>query len=611
MSNALRLTVLGLVGPLVLLGPLVGYSLWQSHRLDESLTSVSATVVATTESEVTVEWVDLYGKTHVDDLPAYVPSIYTDGAAIEISYDENHPDWQPVFSDPYESSYQDGFDLIGAFALAVVGIVLVVWLFRWGAVLVSRSRASTLASVSVWSDRRGRPWLKLHDRSQPTDVAAWQLVTWERDMEEVSDASTLEVRGSLHGRRRVTVVGPSGRCWTPLGSLRHQPPGSGIRRWGAVSDYRDEPRMGWLVHAMAQTGLFSAVAGGLIGPVFGIHSGLTAAAASGALFLCFRMILAPGPTRWRIQRSAHVLRLTALAMIGTTMVTGAAFGYGLWQRSSLAHESAAAEEIATGVVIEDGIGDSGDVRVRWQSPEGTFVQRFKIYADETYVVGTPFDVRYASDGEPGIGYPADPSETAASDDYFALQLAAFAVLMGYGIAWSRWWSNVLATLRNQPSRARASASRDEFGRPWLWLMDTSPRRAAVAQRVSWEPGIENLDEPRAVHVLGQIDTDKRVAVVLPDGQILFPRGRSHGEDRLGTPWEPNRSMATDLPPYWWRRLLLAVTVSAVVGASTTLWLGIHSREFAAVMAGLAVVIVLNTWAMGGKRATEGLPLRFP
>lgn len=608
MSNALRLTVVGLVGPLMLVGTLISYSLWQSHRLDESLTSVSGTVVSSTELAVTVEWVDSTGATHVDEIPAYVPGIYTDGAAIEVSYDEKHPDWRPVFSDPYESSYQDGLDLMAVFALFIGGIVLVLWLLRWGAVLVSRSRTSSLAAVSVWSDRRGRPWLELRDHAQPTDIAVWQLVTWESDIEEMSGPSILEIRGALGGRGRVTVVGPSGRCWTSLGWLRRQPPRSGVRRWKAAPDHRNDPQ---LVLVMAQAGLCSAVAGGLIGLVFGIHSGMTVAAASGALFLCGRTILAPGPIQWRIPRTAHAVRLTAVAMVGTTVISGAAFGYGVWQRSDLAQQIAAADEVATGVVIEDSVGDSGDIRVRWQTSEGTFVQRFKIYDDEKYVVGAPFDVRYASDGSGGVGYPSDPNETAASDDYFVLQLAAFALLLGYGIAWSWWWSTVLAVLRKEPSRARASASRDEYGRPWLELRGAASSHRVVSQRVSWEPGIESLDDPRTVDVLGDLGTDRRVAVVLSDGQILVPRGRLRRGGRAGTPWERDESVLDHLPRYWWLRLLLAVTVSAAVGASAILWLGNHSRELAAVLAGLAVVIALNLWAMGGKRATEGLPLRLP
>jgi hypothetical protein len=62
-----------------------------------------------------------------------------------------------------------------------------------------------------------------------------------------------------------------------------------------------------------------------------------------------------------------------------------------WQANGYINARHRASAVAAGTVTEDGIGDSGDIRVRWADSVGhEHVQRFAIYDTERYTNGRAF-----------------------------------------------------------------------------------------------------------------------------------------------------------------------------------------------------------------------------
>ncbi|MER5433973.1 hypothetical protein [Streptomyces sp. NPDC002588] len=179
----------------------------------------------------------------------------------------------------------------------------------------------------------------------------------------------------------------------------------------------------------------------------------------------------------------------------------------------------------TGVVVEDGIGDDLDIRVRWTDAEHhTHVQRFGVYDTDRYSKGADFPVAYA----PGSreGFPADPDETAEEDDLTAPILLAAASALPVLLVWIRRALRFRRTARRpgRPMTARVRAgTRRALWRASTatWLQLTAPEGHEHWQRVMWHPALHDppAEIPVTVHGTGT------VVAVLPDGTRLVPLGR--------------------------------------------------------------------------------------
>jgi len=66
-----------------------------------------------------------------------------------------------------------------------------------------------------------------------------------------------------------------------------------------------------------------------------------------------------------------------------------------WQAHDYSIARQGAVAVAAGTIVEDGLGDSGDIRVRWADRSGReHLQRFSIYNTDRYTKGATFQVAY-------------------------------------------------------------------------------------------------------------------------------------------------------------------------------------------------------------------------
>ncbi|MEU3091592.1 hypothetical protein ACWCQ0_42255 [Streptomyces massasporeus] len=278
---------------------------------------------------------------------------------------------------------------------------------------------------------------------------------------------------------------------------------------------------------------------------------------------------------------------TACALVGFALLAawlgGHAYAY------DAARDRATAR--ASGLVVEDEIGDEEDIRVRWTDHAGhVHVQRFGIYDTDRYTKGRRFPVAYDPAQTNPRGFPADPDETVAEDDLLVpLGLIGVAVAFICGV-WA-WRGLRFVWTARRPSRPMTARvlSDDRLATGW-WLSDTtwlaltepdSPDRATGLQRVMWHPALHASSDPVAVTVHGKVRGRRPVVAVLPDGTRLVPLGRFRHRLtkhlRLDEP-ETVRADLRDsfiLPSTgatvpggtWWRPGALAAALGAVIAAA--------------------------------------------
>ncbi len=303
--------------------------------------------------------------------------------------------------------------------------------------------------------------------------------------------------------------------------------------------------------------------------------------------------------------------LAVAASIATFLVIGSYLGV-------LAHRYTADQSRATataeGLVIEDAIGDEGDIRVRWTDADGRrHERRFGIYDTDRYVKGARFDVRFDPADPSGRPFPADPEETSGLDDLEVPIGLAGVGAVGFLVPWG-WRGYAFRRVGRRPAvTTDATALRGEtldvgvlqFGDScWLQFGDST------FQRVMWHPSFDAFRKgPLLVH--GDLTGRRRVVVELPDGTRLVPIGRlRHKEPRkillaLSDERVVDRDELWLFPPgavvpparAWWRRPLLIAAVGAGIGAGMSMLFGSVTGipAFAAAMAGFLV----NVWALVG------------
>lgn len=248
---------------------------------------------------------------------------------------------------------------------------------------------------------------------------------------------------------------------------------------------------------------------------------------------------------------------------------------------------------ASGTVVEDGIGEDEDIRVRWTDRAGrTHVQRFGIYDTGRYTEGRRFPVAYDPHAADPRGFPADPEETAAEDDLVVpLAGAGLGALALTGVwAWRGVRFRLTARRPGRPMTAVVRAGERPQGwrapeTTWLALTDAGGR--TVWQRVMGHPALDDHDhEPVEVTVHGWADARRPVVVDLPDGTRLVPLGRlrrgAPSHELLDRPRSAGGGLrdafvipdGTVVRPAraWWRPVLLNAGGGAVVGVLMSLTL---------------------------------------
>lgn len=143
------------------------------------------------------------------------------------------------------------------------------------------------------------------------------------------------------------------------------------------------------------------------------------------------------------------------------------------------------------MVVEDGIGDADDIRVRWRDQTGhPHVQRFAIYDTDRSAKGHHFPLAYDPHEPDPRGFPADPDQTAAEDDLLVPIGLAGVVAAGFCGVWAlrglrfRWSARkagrpMAATVRHG-ERAGSPTWRSDT----TWLALAEPERPA--KPVAWQ-----------------------------------------------------------------------------------------------------------------------------
>jgi hypothetical protein len=294
-----------------------------------------------------------------------------------------------------------------------------------------------------------------------------------------------------------------------------------------------------------------------------------------------------------------------------------------WQAHAYGVARDSAVAVAPGTVVEDGLGDSGDIRVRWADRSGReHLQRFPIYNVERYTKGRAFAVAY-DPAKPAVhGFPSDPEEVSAQDDLVVpigiAGLIAAALLLTWGlrgVLFSR-----AGARPGQPMVAVALTGQLTDSGPvslgnssWFTLANpTAPHQAFRWQRVMWHPAIDSTDSPVDVVVHGDMQSRRRVVLELPDGIRLVPIGRLRRRSPRGIFLEKRSDVRTDLtdsfilptgtppPPSqrWWHGALVLALVGAGVGAMMGFFIGGGGIAVFPFAAGASALLV-NGWALTG------------
>ncbi|MFJ8348815.1 hypothetical protein ACIQ9J_21130 [Streptomyces sp. NPDC094153] len=325
-----------------------------------------------------------------------------------------------------------------------------------------------------------------------------------------------------------------------------------------------------------------------------------------------------------MRRPGPALRVALLGV--TAALTGFAlfagwlgfhgYAYGQARDRATAH--------ATGMVVEDDLGDTGDIRVRWKDGTGReHVQRFEIYDTDRYTKGRRFPVAYDPDAKDPRGFPGDPEETAAEDDLFVPILLAGVTAALLCAVWARrglrfWWA------ARRPPRpmtatvhcgARPASPRMVSETLWLRLTESGVSdRPAVWQRIMWHPVLDELNGPVEVSAHHGAGSRRAVVVRLSDGTRLVPLGRRrHVAPRrvLLDEYAVVRTALTDsfIPvdtatlsarPWWWpgaRMAAFGLVAGATAGA---LFIG-ESLVAAVGLALCAAALLAALWTLSAPR----------
>ncbi|WP_112469179.1 hypothetical protein [Streptomyces triticisoli] len=289
-----------------------------------------------------------------------------------------------------------------------------------------------------------------------------------------------------------------------------------------------------------------------------------------------------------MRRPGPALRVALLGVTAT--LTGFALLAGWLGWHAYAYDKARDRATArvSGLIVEDGIGDEEDIRVRWTDRTGReHVQRFAIYDTDRYTKGRHFAVVHDPHQADPRGFPGDPEETAEEDDLLVPILLAGIVAAGLCSVWAwrglrfRW----AARRPGRPMTATVCRGRQARGAGQLsesvWLTLTEPGREdgpVVRQRVMWHPALDDHTGPVEVTAHHKAGTRGALVARLPDGTRLVPLGRLRRRpprrvvlDTYATVRSSLRDSFTPVDAtalsarFWWRPAAWMAGVGLVVG----------------------------------------------
>jgi len=315
-----------------------------------------------------------------------------------------------------------------------------------------------------------------------------------------------------------------------------------------------------------------------------------------------------------------VLRVALLALAAALLgfaVIAAVLGWRA-QRYVSAHERATA--VVEGTVVEDGIGDVGDIRVRWVDHAGReHVQRFGIYDIDRYTKGQAFPVAYDPAEPVPRGFPADPDETSEEDDLVAPIVIAGLLTVLVGLAWglrgllfrrATGWSRRLMTASvlagDRPDGPPISIGNST----WIALAEDGRRGPDRWQRVMWHPVVDSVSGAVSVTVHGDVSSRRRVVIEMPGQVRLVPIGRLRHRppkrvvlaERVDV--DGNLHDFVILPAgaslpgrrWWWRAAIFALVGAALGG----IWGILFPGGVAVLLAAAAgAALLVNVWALTG------------
>jgi hypothetical protein len=324
-----------------------------------------------------------------------------------------------------------------------------------------------------------------------------------------------------------------------------------------------------------------------------------------------------------MRRRGPALRVALLGVTAT--LTGFALLAGWLGFHAYVYDKAreGATARTAGVIVEDGIGDGEDIRVRWRDHTGReHVQRFGIYDIDRYTKGRHFAVAYDPDETSPRGFPGDPEETAAEDDLLVPVLLAGIAAAGLCSVWARRGLQFRRAAR-RPGRAmtatvycgvRPGSAQEVSETLWLRLAEADASdRPVVWQRIMWHPALDELRGP--VEVSGHHKTGRRGAVMaqLPDGTRLVPLGRLRRRaprrvfldeyaavrTTLKDSFTPVDAALLSARPWWWPGAQ-AAAIGLVLGAVTgALFIGTVVAAVGMALCGTTLLAAL--WALSAPR----------
>ncbi|MFI9599630.1 hypothetical protein ACIHCX_07050 [Streptomyces sp. NPDC052043] len=276
-----------------------------------------------------------------------------------------------------------------------------------------------------------------------------------------------------------------------------------------------------------------------------------------------------------MRRPGPALRVALLGVTAT--LTGFALLAGWLGFHAYAYDQARERATArtTGVVVEDGIGQDEDIRVRWRDRTGReHVQRFGIYDTDRYAKDRDFAVVYDPDEANPRGFPGDPEETSAEDDLLVPILLAGIAAAVLCSVWARRGVRFRRAAR-RPGRPMTATVHCGL-RPvsaqalsetlWLALTEAGGSdRPKAWQRIMWHPALDDLRGPVEVSAHHRAGSRGAVVVRLPDGTRLVPLGRLRRRaprrvfldeyaavrTTLKDSFTPVDTAALSARPWWW------------------------------------------------------------
>ncbi|MFJ8580081.1 hypothetical protein [Micromonospora sp. NPDC093277] len=316
-----------------------------------------------------------------------------------------------------------------------------------------------------------------------------------------------------------------------------------------------------------------------------------------------------------------VLRVALLALAAALLgfvVIAAVLG---WQAQRYVSAEERATTVAEGTVVEDGIGDAGDIRVRWVDNTGReHVQRFGIYGTDRYPKGQTFPVAYDPAELAPRGFPADPDETSEADDLVApIVIAGFVtvlVVLGWmlrGLLFRR----AAGRSRRLMTASVLSGERPD-GQPisvgnstWIALAEDRRHDPDRWQRVMWHPVVDSVSGAVPVTVHGDVSSKRRVVVELPGQVRLVPIGRLRHQPPKRVVLEERFDVDGNLHDLvilpagaslpgnrrWWGRAVIFALIGAALGG---LWGILFAGGVAVPLAAAAgAALLVNVWALTG------------